>query len=31
MTESAESNQPTLVRPRSTWVITSKNLANEPY
>jgi hypothetical protein len=30
MTESAESNRPTLVKPRSTWVITSKTSSVNP-
>jgi hypothetical protein len=30
MTESAESNRPTLVKPRSTWVITSKTSPMNP-
>jgi hypothetical protein len=30
MTESAESNRPTLVKPRSTWVITSKTSPMSP-
>jgi hypothetical protein len=30
MTESAESNRPTLVKPRSTWVITSKTSPVNP-
>jgi hypothetical protein len=30
MTESAESNWPTLVKPRSTWVITSKTSPKNP-
>jgi hypothetical protein len=30
MTESAESNRPTLVEPRSTWAITSKTSPTNP-
>jgi hypothetical protein len=30
MAESAESNRPTVVKPRSTWVITSKTLPMNP-
>jgi hypothetical protein len=30
MTESAESNRPTLVKPRSTWDITSKTSPTNP-
>jgi hypothetical protein len=30
MTESAESNRPTLVKPRSTWVITTKTSPMNP-
>jgi hypothetical protein len=30
MTESAELNRPTLVKPRSTWVITSKTSPMNP-